>query len=67
MVGMARPFQFRVGCIFWLAAAVALILTPTRIDGLANNPRNFGVFFGVFVVVGIGLIIWGAFLISEKE
>lgn len=58
---MSRWPQFRLGCVFWLTASVAFLLWALR------GSSHGSVSFGVFVIGGIALVIWGAFQISEKR
>lgn len=58
---MSRWPQFRLGCVFWLTAAVAFLLWAMR--GSDRDPVSFG----IFVIGGIAVVIWGAFQIAEKR
>ena len=60
---MSRRFQFRLGCAFWLVAAVALIIGAQQSSESGSGLPAFG----VFAAAVIGLMVWGAFLISKNR
>lgn len=58
---MSRWPQFRIGCVFWLTAAVAFLLWALR----RNDHSRLS--FALFVAGSIVLIVWGALRISETD
>lgn len=60
---MSQLPQFRLGCVFWLTAAVAFLLWAIRTSQTPHGPLSFS----IFVVGVLALILWGARQISEKR